>query len=125
MEKSLNTYIQKCTLMNYKLILLIVIFGAFHSCKKDKPELSIKEETLIKMSYDLHTAKYIISRTKDENKDSLTDVYIKQICKIHNVDIYDFLNDIEKMENNPKYFKKFYGKLEVYSDSIQKKFNTK
>ncbi len=111
--------------MNYKIILIFTgVILLFSNCKNEKPDLSIKENKLLEVFYDMHTAGYIISRSPDEKTDSLKKLYIDQICKIHNIDKYEFLNNVSKIESNPKYFKTFYEKLEVYSDSI-KKINNK
>ena len=110
---------RKNILFSIKFIIIILLF--FISCKKEKPALTIPEDKLIKVFHDLHTAKYIINKAPVDIKDSLTQVYTAQIFTNHKVDKREFEKNLQLLQKYPKYYSRFYDKLNHYSDSLMQK----
>lgn len=108
--------------LTIKISVFILIIFSF-SCSKKKPQLTIDEEKLIQVFFDMHAADYIINRAPTNEKDSLSNVYQDQIFKIHHIDRNEFQENLKILESHPRYFKEFYEKLNIYADSLLKHHN--
>ena len=102
------------------LIILLLLFSntLFISCKKENPKLTIPEEKLIQIFFDIHSAEYIVNRASSDDKDSLTNVYMNQIFTIYKIDKIEFEKNLKLLQDNPDYFKKFYEKLDDYGEKM-------
>jgi len=92
------------------------------SCKKERPSLTIGEDKLVKIFYDLHTANYIIKKAPVDMRDSLASEYTQQIFANHNTTKEEFEKNLELLQKHPEFYVSFYKKLEGYSDSLMNKF---
>ncbi len=106
----------KTTKTFYFLFLFLIVF--LSSCGNKKVELTIPEDKLIKIFFDLHSAEYIINRASVNEKDSLVIIYRDQIFKLHNVDKREFEKNLKIIQANPQYFKDFYEKVNKYGDKL-------
>ena len=100
----------------YIFLLFSIVF--LSSCGKKKVELTIPEDKLIKIFFDLHAAENIISRASANEKDSLSIAYRDQIFKLYNVDKKEFEKNLKSLQSHPGYFKDFYEKVNKYGDKL-------
>lgn len=98
------------------LILLVIIISSCWNTNNKK--LTISEEKLVKVFYDLHAAQNIVNQSNKSTRDSLTELYTQQIFKIHQVSKEEFEKNIEVLQSSPNEFKEFYKKLETYGDTL-------
>jgi len=108
--------------MNNKILstILFIIFLFNYSCENNKKELTIKEDKLVKIFFDLYAAQSIINKSPEEIKDSLKVVYTGQIFKIHSISKSEFENNVDILQNDPKKYKAFYNKLDKFGEGIMK-----
>lgn len=106
----------------YLTLLLLLLLGIANSCMQKEKNLTISEDKLIQIFFDIHAAENIISRSSKETKDSLSIIYMKQIFDIHKIDKNEFEKNLNILRNNPEDFKKFYDKLSKYGTKTLKDF---
>ena len=111
--------------LNTLLFSVFAISAVFLGCKKDKPALTVSEDKMIKIFYDLHTANYIIKKAPVDTRDSLAQQYTDQIFANHNVTKDEFEKNLKLLQKYPEYFSSFYKKLQVYSDSLMQQIRIK
>lgn len=108
--------------MNTKKITLklffLTILSLLMSCGEDKTNLTIPEDKFIKIVYDIYAADNAIKEAPKEKRDSLKQIYTKQIFQIHNISQKEFEQNLNKLKNNPEKFKKFYDKLDKYAEDL-------
>lgn len=100
-------------------------FMMFSSCSKNKNKLTIPEDKLIQIFFDIHAAENIVSRAAKEEKDSLSKLYTQQIFDIHKIDKKEFEKNLNILKRNPENFKKFYEKLDKYGTKTLEEFREK
>jgi len=111
-----------------KILLISIVFSwsimsIMSGCENDKPHLTVPEDKMIKIFYDLHTANYIVKKAPVDIRDSLSREYTGQIFENHNVSKEEFEKNLKILEKHPDYFVSFYKKLEKYSDSLMQKIH--
>ena len=111
---------------NIKLILIsFFLLSSLFSCQNKKDKLTIPEKKLIKVFFDIHSAEYIINRAPANEKDSLSEMYMSQIFRIHKITKKEFEKNISILRSHPENFKNFYEKLNSYGDTLLEKIKDK
>ena len=108
-------------MMKFKYLIASTIIFILASCQNHKTEITIPEDKLIKIFFDLHAAENIISRASANEKDSLSILYREQIFKTYNVDKKEFEINLKALQSNPENFKNFYEKVNKYGDQLLEK----
>ncbi len=88
------------------------------SCRRDNTKLTISEDKFIKIVFDIYAADNAIKEAPKEKRDSLNQLYTKQIFQIYNISQKEFEKNLNKLKNNPEKFKKFYDKLDKYAEEL-------
>lgn len=111
--------------INLSSITKIVLFTilALFSCNNTDTKLTIPEDKLLKVFYDIYAADYVIKEAPKDTRDSLKEVYTNQIFKIHDISKSEFEANLSQLKNNPQRFKKFYDKLDKYGEKLSKDSN--
>lgn len=81
------------------------------ACRQRFQKLSLSNEKLVPILCDVHLAEAALQSVHGALKDSLTGVYLAQICAIHNISRERLDALLEELRNNPDAMKKVY--LEV------------
>lgn len=98
-------YIQRCKMKNRNRFLIVVLLiTPFWSCKKDQDivKLPIPREKLRAVLMDLYLAGSAAELHPSANKDSLQQIYLTEICKIHGVSPEIIANCNQVMQQNLK-----------------------
>ena len=100
----------------------VLLFGIFilFSCNNTKSELTIPEDKLLKVFFDIYAADHIINEAPKDTRDSLKKLYTTQIFNIHQISKSEFEANLSQLKNAPKKFKKFYDKLDKYGEKLAK-----
>jgi len=110
--------------MNYKRItkyvFFLILISSSIACTDSKVKLTIPEDKLIKVFFDLYAADNAIKESPKEKRDSLKEEYTKQIFQIHHINQNEFEKNLNQLQKNPERFKKFYDKLDKYVEELSK-----
>ena len=106
----------------YISISFIFLIGFTSSCMNKEKNLTISEDKLIQIFFDIHAAENIISRASKETKDSLSIVYTQQIFDIYKIEKNEFEKNLNILKSNPEKFKSFYDKLDKYGNKTLEDF---
>lgn len=98
------------------LFLLLFLAG----CRQRFQKLSISQDELVPLLCDVHLSEAALQNVNGALKDSLTVVYLDQICKIHKISRERLDEVLAELRNNPDAMKKAY--LEV-SQKLQQRGN--
>jgi len=104
--------------IKHSLYFLIILFVS--ACSGNDGQLTIPEDKLIKVFFDLYAADQAVKEAPKEQRDSLKEVYTKQVFQIHHVSQQQFKQNLNQLQKNPERFKKFYDKLDKYGDEMAK-----
>ena len=101
--------------MNNKIVwlILVLIGGIVMSCKEES-KLAIKQNDLVPILADIHTAEAIAQPLDRKMKDSMVDFYYEQILEIHQVKKDDFDRTMEVLRKDPILTKKVYAEVVEY-----------
>jgi len=95
-----------------KIILLAGFCVLFSFCKDKKQSFRIKEDGLIEVLSDIQIASSSINLTTPELKDSLLQIYTKQILLKRKLDHKDLEHDLELLQGNPEESFRIFEKVE-------------
>lgn len=80
---------------------LFVMLLLICSCQPSVPELLIPEDKLVGVLVDTHVAEAAIQNLPSDLKDSLGEVYYRQIFEIHDVNEEDFEQTMSILREDP------------------------
>ncbi len=69
----------------FTLLLLTIIAGIYMACRQQMEQPSLSNATIARIMADLHVAEAATTGLGGYEKDSLTQVYFKQVFEIHGV----------------------------------------
>ncbi len=110
--------------MNYKTFAFIFISILFYfvifSCSNKESKLTIPEDKMLKVLFDLYVADNAIKEAPKDIRDSLKSLYTEQIFSIHKLSDEEFEQNLSNLQKYPQKFKKFYDKLDKYAEDLSK-----
>lgn len=93
------------------VLVLATLFVILASCRQRIPGISMPEDKLVPLLMDVHLAEAALQNVHGTVKDSLTDVYLGQICTIHEVDREKLDRVLAELRNNPEAMDRVYRKV--------------
>ena len=81
------------------------------------------EEVLVKVLVDLYVMEASLKDIEFEEKDSLEELYTKQLETIHKIDFTAIQTDIELIQAQPDYYKKIHTRVKDTLSSISKELH--
>lgn len=78
------------------------------SCRQRYQKLSLSNEKIVPLICDVHLSEAALQTVQGALKDSLTNVYLTQICEIHEISRERLDEVLEELRNNPDAMKKVY-----------------
>ncbi len=106
-----------------KLVILLIIFSIL-ACKEEKVVLNMDKEILVSVLADMHVAEEMIGKFREEDKDSVKQLYMHEIVELHDIDTTMLFSEIRLLQDNPELGLEIYGdvytRLEKYSKSYDK-----
>ena len=108
---------------SYKIFRFTILVGTlvvFLSCNTGKGKgYSLEKEQMIEIIVDFQIAKAAVLKYPASNRDSMSKVYFDQIYAIHEVDRFEFEQNINKLEKDPEYYKVIYDEVYERLESIR------
>lgn len=111
----------RCIFKNNSTIISI-LFAAFtvFACVHKNPEFTIDKTKMIDIIADLHVAEELISKFRQNEKDSVRIHYLLDISKIYEVDTSDIFKNINIIQSNPELASEIYSEAFTKLDSLTK-----
>ena len=81
------------------------------SCSDRYEKLSLPNDKLVPLLCDVHLSEAALQTVQGALKDSLTEVYLTQICEIHKISRERLYEVLEEVRNNPEAMKKTYQEV--------------
>jgi hypothetical protein len=88
-----------------------ILFLFLVSCRQRYQKLSLSNEKLVPLLCDVHLSEAALQTVQGALKDSLTNVYLAQICEIHKISRERLEEVLEELRNNPDAMKKAYQEV--------------
>jgi Domain of unknown function (DUF4296) len=102
--------------MQKKLIFILFFVGfAAWSCKKVTINISMPTAKMVSVLADIHFAESIVVNMSPQKKDSILPIYEKQIFDIHGITEQAFVDDLQRIKQDPAVTEKVY---KMVSDTI-------
>ncbi|MDX1665670.1 MAG: DUF4296 domain-containing protein, partial [Saprospiraceae bacterium] len=80
----------------------IILMLLMLSCGPREEKLSLEEEKMIQVLADVHLAEAAMQNTSGPVKDSIAEVYYRQIYEIHDLSEQEFEENMRILRRNPK-----------------------
>ncbi len=94
---------------NVLLIWIVaMLLLATSACRERYLKISLPNDRLIPILCDIHIAEAAVQQVNGARKDSLNEVYLDQICTIHQISRERLDEVLEELRNNPDAMKKAY-----------------
>jgi len=105
---------------SFLLMLLIVLIG----CKDEAYTSDIPKEKLLDLILDVTVAAQAIDGHNNHQRDSVREVYRKQIAEIHDMPMVEIERNLLLLQSkNPTYYKELNDTVIVRIENIERKLN--
>ncbi len=105
--------------MKLPFVILLLFIISISACKEEEIKPLLSDEEMVAILTDIHLAEAAILSLNRKLKDSVSQVYYKQIFEIHEVKDSVFYNEFEILRKQPKKVKELYGKVGKRIDELQ------
>ena len=102
------------------IIILLSSFLLTQSCKKTEITYKVTDEQFINILSDIHISESAAQHLSLSNRDSIVEVYLRQILEIHNVEAEIFKQDFIQLKKDPKKLKQIYEKVIALLNELKK-----
>jgi hypothetical protein len=101
---------QRVYLLIFPILLLV-------GCQPTDP-LELADEQLVPLLADLHIARAVVANASPEQRDSVHDVFIDQLCLLHGISRDQFDRNLQRLADDPQRMEALYheivARLEYY-----------
>ena len=96
-----------------RIIFLGIFILIFFACADRYPDLKADKSKMIEILADMHVAEEMKSKFREQDKDSVSQLYLMEIAEIHSMDTSEIKENIIIIQSNPELSMEIY--TEVYS----------
>jgi hypothetical protein len=100
-----------------KPIILSICLLFIISCKRSYEEPTIEKDKLIKILADMHIAEEMVTKFRLMDRDSVRNLYFKEIGIIHKIDTSEITNQINILQSNPEFSFDIYQEVYKFLDN--------
>ena len=95
---------------NFYLLLFLIVLCLF-GCKEEEKNLTLSEEKLIPLLYDLQVAEAALKGIHHQDKDSMANIYYKEIYERNQVSEKELIENLKILKESPKMTNKIYKEV--------------